>query len=530
MSRAAATWPGSRLGGFLPIEAATSAIVVFAIGVLTLAALVFGNGNVWVAIAPIAGATILWAIAKSPVRNTLFVLFFLGLALDRPGDADGRWQSWFSSVGGLVVYNVAETLPSVPIKISGLWLILILLLLIRTHRSLTGRIVDVPGAVPMAPPMRLALGVSGLTVVWLIILGSIGGGNIQMAKVQVQVILAVLLLAYLLAPSLRVPGDYRTLGTIVVTAACCKALMALWVKHLFPGETIGRFGLVRELDFATSHGDSLLFTSAFMMLLVTLAFQPTKRHFAAFVGLGTLILAGMVANDRRVGWAELWLGFVLFLALNPRNWITRKLVRATVLGLPVIAVYVVAGWNVPSRVFRPVQTFRSMIEPQRLDGSVDRSTLFRDVENYNLIYTFQQNAVLGRGFGHRFDSPVPNDDLRGFKEYAYLPHNSVLGLMGFAGGLGVIGLLAPVVVALFLAVRSIGMTKTPEISMAAMIAIANLSAYLLHMWGDIGFTEPTTIFTVGASLAVASQVAVSAGAWRVAPVGLAQLQLGTEGR
>ena len=528
MSRATATWPGSRLGGFLPIEAATSAIVVFAIGVLTLAALVFGNGNVWVAIAPIAGVITLWAIAKSPVRNTLFVLFFLGLALDRPGDADTRWESWFSSVGGLIVYNVSETIPNVPIKLSGLWLILILLLLIRTHRSLTGRIVDVPGAVPMAPPMRLAVAVSSLTVVWLIILGAITGGDIQMAKVQVQVILALLLLAYLLAPSLRVPTDYRTLGTIVVTAACCKALLALWIRHLFPGETVGRFG-IGELDFATSHGDSLLFTSAIMMLLVTLAFQPTKRHFAAFVGLGTLIFAGMVANDRRVGWAELGLGFILFLALNPRNWITRKLVRATVLALPVILVYVAVGWNVQSRVFRPVQTIRSMVEPQRLDGSIDRSTLFRDVENYNLIYTFQQNPVVGRGFGHGFDSPVPND-LRGFKEYAYLPHNSVLGLMGFAGGLGVLGLLAPIVVALFLAARTHGMTKTPEISMAAMVVIANLGAYLVHMWGDIGFTEPTSIFTVGPSLAVASQVAVSTGAWRVAPIGLAQLQLGTEGR
>ena len=505
-------------------------MVVLAIGLLTLAALVLGNGNVWLAIAPIAGATALWAIAKSPVRSTLFVLFFLALAIDRPGDADGRWQTVFSSVGGLIVYNVSETFPNVPIKISGLWLILILLLLIRAHRSLTGRIVDIPGAVPMAPPMRWALGVAGLTILWLLVLGVLGGGDIQMAKVQVQVILAVLLLAYLLAPSLRVTSDYRTLATIVVTAACCKAVLALWVRHLFPDGIVGQFGMVRELDFATSHGDSLLFTSAFMMLVVALAFQPTKRHFAAFVSLGSLILAGMVANDRRVGWAELVLGVLLFLAMNPRNWVTRKLARATVLALPVIAVYAFAGWNLPSRVFRPVQILRSMIEPQRVDGSIDRSTLFRDVENYNLVYTFQRNSVFGRGFGHRFDTPVPNDDLRDFKEYLYLPHNSLLGLMGFAGGLGVIGLFAPVVVALFLAARTLRITNTPEISMAAMVVITNLGAYILHMWGDIGFTEPTTIFTVGTSLAVASQVAVSTSAWRVAPVGFARSPFGTEGR
>ena len=529
MSRATATWPGARLGSLLPLEAVTPTIVVLAIGVLTIAALVLGNGNVWLAVAPIAGAIALWAIAKSPIRNTLFVLFFLGLALDKPGDADGRWESLFSSVGGLVVFNVAETFPGVPIKISGLWIILILLFVIRTHRSLTGRIVDVPGAVPMAPPMRWALIVSGVTVVWLIILGAIGGGDIQMAKIQVQVILALLVLAYLLAPALKVTADYRTLAKIVVTAACCKAVLALWVRHLFPDTITTRSGLVRELDFATSHGDSLLFTSAFMMLLVALAFERTKRHFAALVGLGALIFAGMVANDRRLSWAQLGLGIMLFFAMNPGNWITRRVMRATVLALPLIAVYVLAGWNVQSRVFRPVQTFRGMIEPQRLDGSIDRSTLFRDVENYNLISTFQQNAVFGRGFGQMFDVPVKNDDMSGFKEYRYLPHNSLLGLMGFAGGLGVLGLLAPVVVALFLASRALRLSSTPEISMAAMVVLANLAAYLMHLWGDIGFTEPASIFTVGTSFAVASQVAVSTGAWRVAPVGLVRT-FGTEGR
>lgn len=123
---------------------------------------------------------------------------------------------------------------------------------------------------------------------------------------------------------------------------------------------------------------------------------------------------------------------------------------------------------------------------------------------------------MGRGFGHAFDAPVANDDMSGFKEYPYLPHNSILGLMGFAGGFGFIGLLSPLVVALFLASRAERLATTPDEAMAAAVAIGNIAAFLMHLWGDIGFTEHTSIFTVGGALAVAAQVAASTGAWRVA--------------
>jgi hypothetical protein len=34
------------------------------------------------------------------------------------------------------------------------------------------------------------------------------------------------------------------------------------------------------------------------------------------------------------------------------------------------------------------------------------------------------------------------------------------------------------------------------------------------MWGDIGFTEPHSIFLVGLAVAVAGQIATDTGAWR----------------
>src|SRR2546426_2923314 len=37
-----------------------------------------------------------------------------------------------------------------------------------------------------------------------------------------------------------------------------------------------------------------------------------------------------------------------------------------------------------------------------VDSDIDRSTWFRDVENFNLVHTFRQHPVLGTGFGHPF--------------------------------------------------------------------------------------------------------------------------------
>ena len=89
--------------------------------------------------------------------------------------------------------------------------------------------------------------------------------------------------------------------------------------------------------------------------------------------------------------------------------------------------------------------------------------------------------------------------------------------MAFSGGLGVLGLFTPFVVGLFFAARAQFMARSPDQSIAAAIAIGNLCAYLMHVWGDIGFTEPTAIFTVGVSLAMAGQLAVSTGERRNRP-------------
>src|SRR6202035_3033720 len=96
------------------------------------------------------------------------------------------------------------------------------------------------------------------------------------------------------------------------------------------------------------------------------------------------------------------------------------------------------------------------------DANVDSSTLFREIENYNLLYTLRQNPFLGTGFGRPFVEAAQNYDISFFKEYHFLPHNSVLGLWAFAGVFGFTGLSVALVVGVFLSARSYYWARSPD--------------------------------------------------------------------
>jgi hypothetical protein len=76
-------------------------------------------------------------------------------------------------------------------------------------------------------------------------------------------------------------------------------------------------------------------------------------------------------------------------------------------------------------------------------------------------------------------------------------------------------ILTPLVIALFLAARAHACATDPGHAIAATAVIGCIGAYVLHMWGDIGFSEAHAIFLVGLAMAVAGQIAGETGAWPV---------------
>jgi hypothetical protein len=489
-----------------------SAIVPTTLLVLTAAATVMttigSNGSLAAAVAPVLVVTGLCAIWRAPLRKTLLVLILLGLALDKPGDTEGLWQSPVAPLGGLLIANLNKSVDIPVLAVSLLVLLLVYLLFVRLARLTFGPRAAEPGAGGFATPMRGALAMSFLTAIGLIAYGLARGGDPQMSKIQLQVFLPLLLMTYLLGVSLRGASDYRRLAVVIVAAAGVKAAMVLWVRLTLPvsfGEGQG------QLPYATTHGDSMLFACAVAILAAIFIETPVRRNGRWLLLILPLLLAAIVANNRRLAWVEVVAASLLLLMMNPRGRVARALATAAVWALPVVLIYGAAGWHSTSKIFSPVRFVRSMT-----DASVNRSTLYRDGENYNLIYTLRANPLLGTGFGRPFEENQPLDDISGsFKEWRYLPHNAVLGLWAFAGVIGFTGLWSVLVVGLLLAARSHRYARSSGDRIAASAAMAGIAVYLIHCWGDIGFTEPKSIFLVGAALAVAGQLAVSTGAWSV---------------
>ncbi|MEP7118393.1 MAG: hypothetical protein ABI880_12470 [Acidobacteriota bacterium] len=498
-----------RAAGMVPMLTA-------AVAAMTVLSAVVSNGSVVAAMAPALMVGMAWAIWIAPLRTTLGVAMFLGLASDRPGDTEGLWSSPLSIVGGLLFHNLNHVVGIEALKFSGVFALVGVLLGVRVYRCLTGRERDTADSLTLAAPLRWALGVALVTVFALVAIGVARGGDVQMAKVQVQAYLQLLAVAYLFGVSLRGTRDYRWLGGVIVASASIKALMALWIRATLPSSYLDHWGHFTEMEYATNHGDSLLFVCAAAVLIGPLFHYPTRRQLTAFALVMPLVVAGLIANDRRIAWVQLGLVVAAFFLMNPASAPSRRVARTVVLLSPLLLAYTTVGWFSSSRVFAPVGFVRNIVEPERTDGSLDRSTLFRDVENFNLVQTFMPNPIAGAGFGHPFTQTVKGDALPDFTDYEFLPHNSMLALWAFTGLAGFSGLIGVLVVGALLAVRSRAAAVTADQAIAAVAALGCMGGYVVHLWADIGFTEAPTIFLVGLALAMSGQLAVATGAWPTA--------------
>jgi hypothetical protein len=497
-----------------PIVAVVPAAMMIMVGFATsVAAILSKDLSSFVATVLFGG--VLMAAWVVPFRVTLLTVMFVGLAVDRPGDAEGRWASPLITVGGLLFHNLNQVVSVEALRFSGAFLLLSSLLMVRGFRVLCGRVRDTPDSHEMAAPVVWGIVIAVLAIAFHVIAGWLRGGDIQMAKIQVQGYLQLLAAAYLFGVSLRGPHDYRIAGRLIVIAACLKAAMAVWIRLTLPPAYPDSTGRMIDMEYATSHGDSLLFACAIIVLVAPLLYRPRARPLRWCLLASPLILAGLYANDRRIAWVQIGLGLVAVVGMNLKQVMTRRVVLIGVALSPVVVAYVLAGWFLPSRVFAPVHLIRSVVVPTRTDGSFDRSTLYRDAENYNLVYTFRTHPLMGAGFGQPFAQAARLDDISGaFREFAYLPHNSLLGLWAFTGPVGFTGILAPLIIALFLATRAHACATEPAHAIAATSSVGFIGAYVVHMWGDIGFTEAHSIFLVGLAIAMAGQIATDTGAWR----------------
>ena len=474
----------------------------------TLAGLLLGDGNLFLAILPVLACGTLYAVWRLPLRYPVLVLTFLALTLEIPSEApaSGLWRSPLYPVGALLLAHMNLTFTTSKwMLFSGLDLVLVYLFAIAWIRWVRGSRIDGIGPSAGAAPLRLLVAASlgGAAAMWLWGMAR-GGADVASSLWQVQRVIYLPIVFFLFHLALRGAADRAALGKVILAAACTKAVVALYVRATVPppaGEA--------TLPYATTHADSMLFACAFA-LVVTLMLERLDRRRAL---LGALVLpllaAGMIANHRRVVWVEVAAALMTLYALTPMTRVKRGLARVAVCALPIALVYLAVGWGSTSAFFGPVEVIRSVV-----DSKADPSTAWRDWENYDLFFTLKQSPLFGTGYGHGYVEIVKLPDIsQAYALYRFIPHNSILGLWAYGGLVGFTALWTMLVGGVFFAARAAHHATRVADRTAAIAATSAVVVYLVHCYGDMGLGTWTSVFTVGPALAAASQLAVATGAW-----------------
>jgi 4-amino-4-deoxy-L-arabinose transferase-like glycosyltransferase len=186
--------------------------------------------------------------------------------------------------------------------------------------------------------------------------------------------------------------------------------------------------------------------------------------------------------------------------------------RRLLLAAPLLLVYVAVGWGRTGPLFAPLEALRTTTP-----SATDPSKLARNEEDANLVHTFRQNPVLGSGWGHPYQAltTVYSEVFKtsAFVQYAYLPHNSLFGMLAFSGVVGFVGTWLPVPVAAFLAARGYRRAKRTTDRAAAMAAVCVLPAFGVQAFGDLGFNSLEGWLIVALAAATGGRVAARTRAW-----------------
>jgi hypothetical protein len=450
-------------------------------------------------------AGVLWVVCVVPLRWSVTVLMALALSLDLSGDAMGKWHSPLAVLGDLLRENLDKVFPGSGLKLSGLEASILVLYAVAIWRRATGDTKDTVGQEQTAGVLRGATLVYLAGLAYATVVGLATGGVVKFAIVQVRPLLSVPALSLLFHLAYRGRRDHETLAKLVIFAACVKAALAVYVD-----KTVAPFAMMRKWEYSTNHGDSILFAVAILILVTHLLERPDRRRLLRAAVFLPFIAWGVYHNHRRLAYVDMVIAGMAIYAISPWAGWKRKVTFAAVVGAPVLAIYLAVGWANPgSPVFAPVRMLRTVS-----DAKVDRSTLYRDIENYNLVRSIEEAPVLGRGFGHPFSEYIVGDSIaRIFELYAYEPHNAVLGLLLYGGLFGFTCMWSIFAVGILLAVRAFRRAELPEDRAAALVAMSALIICAVQTFGDHGqFYQQWGIF-MAMALVVAGKLAVRTGAW-----------------
>lgn len=389
----------------------------------------------------------------------------------------------------LYVYFWPSSVAGLPDRPIGLFLLLVLLVLVTARLMIRKPALRVG---PLSVPLLLMLA----CVVLAAINGMSTGGDPKTIYLELrpwEYLVLGYLLAYNLITDIR---QVRTLLWIIILGTGIKGLQGVYiVVVLLHGQRNG----INEI---MEHEQSYFFATVILLILLFIIHGKgkDKRQLFAALSLIPFIVQAMIANNRRAEYAALIVGlavgWVLIATVRPEA--RGKHVVAMALALVLGGAYVLAFSHVAGTLGTPARSIISVVQPSATDLRDLASNLYRDNENFDLLYTFEKSPVIGYGFGKPFLEPKPLVDISAMDPvYLYVPHNNVYWVLM---RMGMIGYLAFWYLMGATMIRGIVITKhlrNPYVQVVAIFCVACLFMQILVAWADYQLYFYRTILFTG---------------------------------
>jgi hypothetical protein len=420
--------------------------------------------------------------------RVLCVLLFVGWTGEWPLEFDqvlycGLWRSPFQVLGPLFVSLPGINLTAWHLMVMALAPVCVLWPLGPRRRA---RALDVAILVSLASVT--------VTYLW----GWLRGGSAYNAYFQLWRFLVALLFGLMLHATIRSSRDLKAVGLTVLTAALVRGTLAMYFHWAIVDGKI-----YPPPPYMTTHDDTLLFVAGVVIVMAWALARGTWRASLTAVLVSAHLLYAITLNNRRLAWIELVLVLVVVYALLfDRGW---RVHRWVLFAAPLMLVYLAVGAEQPGAFFAPARALATA------GSNEDASSLARQEEVRNLLYTlsYSGNPILGTGWGVHYQKVTSVYANFGSEwwQYAYTPHNSLLGVAVFGGLVGLCGIWSVVPISAFLATRGYRGATHPVDRAGAMATVCILPAYGAQCYGDIGFQSFTCGLILGVSMAVAGKVA-----------------------
>ncbi len=481
-------------------------LLAVALAIGTGAAIGFSRGRLEIAVLPplvLVGAWLLWT---RPLKWPFLGLLFLAVTLDDPTDRAyvSLWVSPLSGLGRAFFTNVAF--------FTGFELALLALALIMAVRRVwppgdeLQQLDPAKGRAPL--PLERALLASMLAIGVLVAMGVARGGVFREALWQFRALAMLPVVAVLALHALELPKDLPKLLGVLISGSVIKALLGTYFMYFiaFPS---GHYP-----PHTTGHNDTMIFVTAVVTALTIFWEKPIRRHLWLMLLWLPFVFMALKLNDRRIAYVDIVMALGLIVWLSPMHEMKRKLKRVAVALAPVMLLYCAVGWNqTTGKAFGPVQKLRSIVAPAE-NTEEESSNVERDIENYNIMKSWEQNMFFGQGFGHAFTEYVPSNDFRQ-SAFGHVGHNSILWLLWIGGIVGFTAVFGYLAVGLFLLGRALPVTSDWRQRVALLVSSGIIVTYLMQAFGDMGTQSIMFDFFVGIALAIAGRLATRAGVWRL---------------